>query len=69
MTLLEKRDLLTLLNKYQDELLQKLDEDGKFRYKDEFGIEIGHGYKAQYDHARIIIRKLSKEISDEVKTY
>ena len=59
MNLLEKRDLVRLLNKYQEEILAKLNLTGKLE----------HGQKSQYDHARIMSQKLSAEISEELTSH
>ena len=58
MTLIEKRELVELLNIYQRELLstKRLDKYGNY-------IE---GTKAQYEHARIIANKIAREIGKEI---
>ena len=56
MTLLQKKDLVRLLNLYQNDILDGL----------KFNATYPDGKKAQLDHARIIANKLSKEISDKI---
>lgn len=75
MTLSEKSELLRLLQLYQDDLLRKnreniqsvesMSKEGKGKW------EAGYfyGIKAQYNHARLIARKLSVEVSKDVKSY
>lgn len=58
MTAKEKRDLIFLLNKYQNELLKKIDSQ-----------RWNHGIKAQYNHARILANKLSTESANELIPY
>lgn len=55
MTSKEKRQLIYLLNKYQNELLQDVNLS---RYN--------YGKKAQYNHARILANRLSCERESEV---
>mgnify|MGYP000387589010 CR=1 FL=1 len=65
MQLVEKQELVRLLNLYQAELLnqnRKNIENGRTEY-------FVHGVKAQYEHARIIASKLSVEIGKNVKSY
>ena len=72
MQLAEKQELVRLLSLYQTELL--MDNDTNIREaakhpekKWEGTYKIG--VKAQYEHARVIIAKLSVEIGKSVKTY
>ena len=72
MQLAEKQELVRLLNLYQAELLMENDNNireaakhsGK-KWEGTYKI----GVKAQYEHARIIIAKLSVEIGKSVKSY
>ena len=72
MQLAEKQELVRLLNLYQAELLIENDNNireaakhsGK-KWEGTYKI----GVKAQYEHARVIISKLSVEIGKSVKTY
>lgn len=72
MTLNEKRQLLTLLTMYQVEQIDAyLDniqeaENMKIQGKEKWEGNYTYGFKAQYEHARIIANKLSKEINDEL---
>ena len=72
MQLAEKQELVRLLSLYQTELL--MDNDTNIREaakhpekKWEGTYKIG--VKAQYEHARVIIAKLSVEIGKSVKSY
>nr|DAG67719.1 MAG TPA: hypothetical protein [Caudoviricetes sp.] len=75
MTLTEKSELLRLLQLYQDDLLRKnreniqsaesMSKEGKGKWEAEYF----YGIKAQYNHARLIARKLSVEVSKDVKSY
>lgn len=58
MTGAEKRQLIYLLNKYQNELLSEIN---LYRYN--------YGKKAQYNHARIIANRLSNEKTNELIPY
>lgn len=72
MQLAEKQELVRLLNLYQTDLL--MDNDTNIREaakhpKNKWEGTYKIGVKAQYEHARIIIAKLSAEIGKSVKTY
>lgn len=75
MTLSEKSELLRLLQLYQDDLLRKNRENiqtAEAIAKDNKSIMDAfyfYGIKAQYNHARLIARKLSVEVSKDVKSY
>lgn len=75
MTLSEKSELLRLLQLYQDDLLRKNRENIQTAdavAKDNLSFmdaSYFYGIKAQYNHARLIARKLSVEISKDVKSY
>lgn len=75
MTLSEKSELLRLLQLYQDDLLRKNRENiqtAEAIAKDNKSImdaSYFYGIKAQYNHARLIARKLSVEVSKDVKSY
>lgn len=75
MTLSEKYELSKLLHMYQDEIYNKYlhneCEADKMRRENKevwYG-NYHHGLKSQYEHARIILTKLSKEINDEIKVF
>lgn len=67
MELKDKQELVRLLNLYQADLLEKNLANIKSKKGDRSDFE--YGVKAQYDHARIIVNKLSVEISKDVVTY
>lgn len=75
MTLSEKSELLRLLQLYQDDLLRKNRENIQTAdaiAKDSLSFmdaSYFYGIKAQYNHARLIARKLSVEIGKDVKSY
>lgn len=77
MQLAEKQELIRLLNKYQNELLEensrnfereiKRKENDSERWKVEnFPVA---GIKAQYNHARCIVRKLSVEVEKDIRCW
>lgn len=70
----EKQELVRLLSLYQTDLLKQNDENimKAIQHKNEDENWRGiwnNGVKAQYEHCRIIIRKLSVEIGKEIKSY
>ena len=72
MQLAEKQELVRLLSLYQTDLL--MDNDTNIREaakhpKNKCEGTYKIGVKAQYEHARIIIAKLSVEIGKSVKSY
>ena len=74
MTTLEKQELVRFLNLYQSELVKKnednIKEANNCRKKNQpkwYG-EYFHGIKAQYEHARCIIAKISVEIQKDMKS-
>lgn len=72
MKLAEKQELVRLLSLYQTDLL--MDNDTNIREaakhpKKKWEGTYKIGVKAQYEHARVIIAKLSVEIGKSVKTY
>ena len=72
MTLSEKSELLRLLQLYQDDLLRKNRKNIDAVAKDSLSFmdaSYFYGIKAQYNHARLIARKLSVEIGKDVKSY
>lgn len=75
MTLNEKRQLVRLLQQYQDEqigTLENIKEEVKIaelQGKSKWEMNITFGHKAQYEHARIISTKLSREINRELPSY
>ena len=72
MKLAEKQELVRLLSLYQTDLLMDNDtniqEAAKHPEKKWEGT-YKIGVKAQYEHARVIIAKLSVEIGKSVKSY
>lgn len=71
MQLAEKQELVRLLSLYQNELLMENEENlrKKVRSKEipkKIVTDYSYGVKAQYEHARIIIKKLSVEIGKEI---
>lgn len=75
MTLSEKSELLRLLQLYRNDLLRKNRENiqtAEAVSKDNLSFmdaSYFYGIKAQYNHARLIARKLSVEISKDIKSY
>lgn len=73
MQLSEKQELVRLLGLYQSELLMENEENlrkKKIRSNEspkKVVTDYSYGVKAQYEHARIIIKKLSVEIGKELK--
>lgn len=67
MTNAEKKQIVSLLNKYMDELAKEDDSNKRMR-KDEKSSywECKNGVKTQYEHARCIVRKMSYEINKEM---
>lgn len=72
MQLAEKQELVRLLSLYQTDLLmdndtniQEAAKHPKKKWEGTYKI----GVKAQYEHARVIIAKLSVEIGKSVKSY
>ena len=71
MKLSDKQELVRLLNLYQADLLSQVEENEKERKKHEHSWEcdLHYGLKAQYNHARNIVTKLSNEIGKEIKVH
>lgn len=72
MQLSKKQELVRLLGLYQSELLVENEENiRKKMMSNEIPKKVvtdySYGVKAQYEHARIIIKKLSVEIGKELK--
>ena len=72
MQLSEKQELVRLLGMYQSELLMENEENIRKKMKRDESpkkliTDYSYGVKAQYEHARIIIKKLSVEIGKELK--
>lgn len=72
MQLSEKQELVRLLGLYQSELLMENEENlrKKMRRNEspkKVVTDYSYGVKAQYEHAIIIIKKLSVEIGKELK--
>ena len=72
MQLSEKQELVRLLGLYQSELLMENEENIRKKMKRDESpkkliTDYSYGVKAQYEHARIIIKKLSVEIGKELK--
>ena len=73
MQLSEKQELVRLLGLYQSELLMENEENIRKKMKRDESpkkliTDYSYGVKAQYEHARIIIKKLSVEIGKELKS-
>lgn len=69
MELCEKKDLTRLLAKYQDDLLGYDDANRSLRPvkgMDEWEKPYHRNARSQYEHARIIVAQLSKEIGTEM---
>ena len=75
MTTIEKQELVRLLNLYQSELVKKNEDNIKEasncrkNNQQKWNGEYFLGIKAQYEHARRIIAKISVEIQKEMKSY
>lgn len=73
MNVSEKRELVSLLHKYMDDLVAINDSNIKKAKnrgdKKKWETEFQLGVKTQYEHARIIASKLSVEIGKEIKSY
>jgi ABC-type Na+ transport system ATPase subunit NatA len=72
MQLPEKQELVRLLGLYQSELLMENEENLRKKMRSnespkKIVTDYSYGVKAQYEHARIIIKKLSVEIGKELK--
>ena len=72
MQLSEKQELVRLLGLYQSELLMENEENLRKKMRSNESpkkvvTDYSYGVKAQYEHARIIIKKLSVEIGKELK--
>lgn len=72
MQLSEKQELVRLLGLYQSELLMENEENIRKKMKSnespkKLVTDYSYGVKAQYEHARVIIKKLSFEIGKELK--
>lgn len=73
MTLKDKMELVRLLNLYQNDLLDaneaNIKEAAKYEKCDKWKGDYTFGIKAQFEHARVIIRRLSVEIEKGFKSY
>ena len=72
MQLVEKQELVRLLNLYQAELVVENDaniREAKEHPEKKWDGNYKLGIKAQYEHARIIATKLAVEIGKEMKSY
>lgn len=72
MQLSEKQELVRLLGLYQSELLMENEENIRKKMRSNESpkkvvTDYSYGVKAQYEHAIIIIKKLSVEIGKELK--
>ena len=65
MELKDKQELVRLLALYQTELLQQNDDNYRAML-DQIPFKWTKGVHAQYEHARIISAKLSKEIQEHI---
>ena len=75
MNLSEKRQLVRLLNVYQDEMIgdvinnKQESENMRLQNKNKWEGDIKLGCKSQFQHARVITAKLSNEINKEMPSY
>lgn len=73
MTLKDKMELVRLLNLYQNDLIDaneaNIKEAAKYEKCDKWKGDYTFGIKAQFEHARVIIRRLSVEIEKGFKSY
>ena len=60
MTLENKKELVRLLHLYMADIMR---QDAVKRREDKRNMEMHIGIKSQFDHARIIVNKLEREIS------
>ncbi len=70
MNLKDKQELVRLLNLYCADLVAENNRNNDIKNSDKvwkYGYKFG--VKAQYDHARIIAEKMSREVGAELKTY
>ena len=72
MKLAEKQELVRLLGLYQNELLMENEENLRKKMRSNESpkkvvTDYSYGVKAQYEHARIIIKRLSVEIGKEIE--
>ena len=72
MTLHDKQELVRLLNVYQSELVEMDRKNREYRreHKDDryYSGTPYSGVKAQYEHARCIIRRIDVEVNREIST-
>lgn len=73
MTLKDKMELVRLLNLYQSDLIEaneaNIKEAMKYERGNKWKGDYTFGIKAQFNHARVIIRRLSVEIEKGLKSY
>lgn len=73
MTLKDKMELVRLLNLYQSDLIEaneaNIKEAAKYERGDKWKGDYTFGIKAQFNHARVIVRRLSVEIEKGFKSY
>lgn len=73
MTLKDKMELVRLLTLYQSDLIEaneaNIKEAAKYERGDKWKGDYAFGIKAQFNHARVIIRRLSVEIEKGFKSY
>ena len=66
MPMYEMRDLVKYLRKYQNDLLV-LNADNKLMKKnDAYTCDLHTGIRSQYEHARLILRKLDKQVNEDI---
>lgn len=63
MTLDEKKELVRLLHLYMADIMR---QDAVKRREDKRNMGMHIGIKSQFDHARIIVDKLTREISTDL---
>lgn len=63
MTLENKKELVRLLHLYMADIMR---QDGVKRRENTYNMGMHIGIKSQFDHARIIVNKLEREISTDL---
>ena len=63
MTLENKKELVRLLHLYMADIMR---QDAVKRRENKYNMGMHIGIKSQFDHARIIVDKLTKEISNDL---
>lgn len=75
MELIEKHQLVKLLQIYQNEQIEtqlenvKIVKNARAKGKSRFDVDIKYGCKAKYEHARILSTNISREINKEIPSF